>query len=47
MVHCVFIIIYVSIDERSETLKCELFVSQANFWIIFHLLCSSVIKSLL
>ena len=47
MVHCVFIIIYVSIDERSETLKCELFVSQANFWIIFHLLYSSVIKSLL
>lgn len=46
MVHCVFIIIYVSIDERSETLKCELFLSQANFW-IFHLLCSSVIKSLL
>lgn len=43
IVHCVFIITYVHVDERSETLKCELFLSQANFWIIFKLLCSSVV----
>lgn len=47
MVHCVFIIVYVSIDKRLETLKCELFLSQANFWMIFNFLCSSIIKSIL